>query len=144
MSHEYPQYQAPAKRGMGAGKIVLIVIAVVFALCVGGSVLAMGAIGGGAAAVKHDSDSKVQDITITSCEVTVINSVEIAYTIVNHSKAPRSYMPRFRVTATGDAIVSDATDITQAVPAGATLKGKAVGMLAEADNGKLTCSLVDA
>ena len=134
----------PVRKERSAIKVVLIVAAIVLAVCGGGALAAFGIVGGGVATVEHESADRTADVTITGCEITVIDSIEVAYTIKNSSKSPRSYSPRFSVTTPDGTIVSDANDFTQSIAAGATYKGKAIGMLSDASNKRVTCKLVSA
>jgi hypothetical protein len=134
----YPYQQAYPKRRR---TWPWIVAAAAFVFCVVGAIAAIAGIGGTAAVIEKESESRAADINIGTCTKTIINTVEVNYTLTNSSSAGRSYMPEFRIVAWDKAILGSAHDFTPEVPAGSTYKGKAVGTIAEGAE-KFTCELV--
>lgn len=139
----HPQQPVPPRKRTGRTvAIVLGVIAVIIALCGVGAVVV---IGGGATAVKHQAVVHAADVKITGCSPTVIDTMNITYTIVNSGSTPGHYLPRFEIRTDDDVVVGNATDFPPAVQPGQTYKGKAIGIL-NVDNtsGAYSCILTGA
>lgn len=139
MTHYNTPAPAP-KRGMSTGKIVLIIVLAVFGVCGGGVLLISAMFGGAASVIEHDSNDRIKDVTITSCERTIIDTFEAAYTVTNTAKVPRTYVIEVEAIAADGTRLGSATGWENDVPSGGSAKGTAAGTIAE--KGKFTCRLV--
>lgn len=110
-------------------------------LCVGGLTAALG---GGAKAVQHEQASRTADVHIVSCGKTVIDTVEVSYTLTNSDSVSRTYLPQFQIKDRAGTIVGEANDVTPEIGAGQSFKGKAVGTVDDSAGTKFTCLLASA
>lgn len=124
---------------------ILAAFAVV-ALCGGAGLLMLGGtaavIDEGVKAVEQEAVDRATDVKMTKCSRDKFGMVTVSYSVVNSAAAARSYMPQFDILS-GTVVVGQAADITQEIAPGATLKGRALGTIAEA-TGKISCRLASA
>lgn len=124
-------------------RTVLIVLAVLAALCGVGAVACSALVGGGAAAVSHEQESRIADVTIGSCHTELGSVVYVDYTVVNNGTTSRTYTPSFDMVAADGSVIGQASDITSSLAPGKTYRGKAMGGLND-PLAKFTCKLVSA
>jgi hypothetical protein len=112
--------------------------------CAFGGVAVLGV--GGAAVVNQvetEEANRTADVKITSCAKTIIDTVEVKYTIVNSGTTPRTYILDVEVKDDKGTRIGTANGLENEVKPGVTAKGTAVGTI-EGGSGKFTCSLVSA
>lgn len=136
---QWNQGQAPPPRKSNAWKWILGVIAAVLLCAIGGMVIAGIGIGGAVKSVEKAETDRLSHVELTGCKRTIIDSIEVTYRITNRSDTQQSYMLEIDVTS-GSERVGTATGFEDAVPAGGTANGTAVGTVT-AENGALTCTL---
>ena len=118
-----------------------VLVGVILAACLGGGGLLLMA-GAFTSAVQQSESGRMEDVKITSCERTVIDSAEVRYEVKNSSPNARDYFLEFELVDKNGTRLGTANGIEQGVEPGVTAKGTAVGMLT--GNEPFSCRLVSA
>lgn len=125
-----------------------VILAVTLLACGGGFLTFAGALRSDTKTVDQaprtttDEGDRKRDVTINACNRTIVDTVEVSYTIKNSSAESQSYTPHFQFVGTGDAVVGEAYDFANEIKSGQTFKGKAIGTVNA--SGPFKCNLLDA
>lgn len=144
--YEHPATAYPRKRRVWPW--ILVGVLAVLGCLAGGLVLGLAgtgaAINEGVKAVEAEAVDRQADVKIGKCDrETLLDVVEVSYTVTNSGDTPRTYVPTFDIVTADGTVVGQASDITSELAPGAVYKGKAVGAPSEA-GGKITCRLTSA
>lgn len=123
-------------------KGLLIASTITLVLCAAGALFVSAVTGTAVHGVQQDNADRIGDVKISSCERSVIDTVEVSYVIVNSSTTPRSYLLEFEAVTKDGVRIGVANGFENDVPGLGTAKGKAAGTIAE--KGSFSCRLVGA
>lgn len=143
--------QAPKKSRKG----LWITLAIVAVLIVGCAIGSFALLGAGAKSVNDtvktiqaseeaSASARNSDVKITACNLGAGGLATVKFTITNHSKIAQDYAPQFNITDNDGNVYGQTADIVNALPAGKTYHGQAVGTFGDASNGNIKCVLVSA
>jgi hypothetical protein len=127
-------------------KKALIIITILGVALVGGLAACVTLVGGTAAVVDQEIKQQEADrkshVQLAGCQRTVIDSMEVTYTIVNSSDQPQDYALQIDVMKDETTRVGSAIGYEANVLPGAKVQGTAVGNVT--GKGKVVCILRDA